>query len=344
MDNQLAIYNPLLHPLLTNYGGLDNYSILTYRYADVENNGMMNNYGWFSYSDSTFSTSATHTLNNFGSFGSDGNLLNSGILNNDGYLNSTVSLDNNGTLTNNGALSIGHGNFSNGGMFNNNGVWSNYDGTIIGNNGTVINTDRLQNYGALQNSGALTNDDTVNGSGTYTQSVGHTINNGSFSQGAIQINGGGVSGTGSFTGDVTIGSDASVNPGNSPGTLTFNGAFHSSGDFVFEIAGTAAGQYDVLAINGAADFTGGNVEFDFIDGFHASVGDHWDFLLANNVTGWDSLSFSSNVSGLGTSITQDSLGAHLSITSVPEPETYAMFMAGLGLMGFIARRRKNNQA
>jgi probable HAF family extracellular repeat protein len=29
---------------------------------------------------------------------------------------------------------------------------------------------------------------------------------------------------------------------------------------------------------------------------------------------------------------------------VPEPETYAMFMAGLGLMGFIARRRKNGQA
>ena len=30
--------------------------------------------------------------------------------------------------------------------------------------------------------------------------------------------------------------------------------------------------------------------------------------------------------------------------AVPEPETYAMFMAGLGLMGFIARRRKNGQA
>ena len=32
------------------------------------------------------------------------------------------------------------------------------------------------------------------------------------------------------------------------------------------------------------------------------------------------------------------------VTVVPEPETYAMFMAGLGLMGFIARRRKNVQA
>ena len=31
------------------------------------------------------------------------------------------------------------------------------------------------------------------------------------------------------------------------------------------------------------------------------------------------------------------------LAPIPEPETYAMFMAGLGLMGFIARRRKNGQ-
>jgi hypothetical protein len=38
------------------------------------------------------------------------------------------------------------------------------------------------------------------------------------------------------------------------------------------------------------------------------------------------------------------LGYELIMGVVPEPETYAMFMAGLGLMGFIARRRKNGQA
>jgi hypothetical protein len=32
------------------------------------------------------------------------------------------------------------------------------------------------------------------------------------------------------------------------------------------------------------------------------------------------------------------------IAAVPEPETYAMMLAGLGLLGFIARRRKQKAA
>ena len=36
-----------------------------------------------------------------------------------------------------------------------------------------------------------------------------------------------------------------------------------------------------------------------------------------------------------------SLVGFASITPVPEPETFAMLLAGLGLIGFTARRRKN---
>jgi PEP-CTERM motif-containing protein len=34
----------------------------------------------------------------------------------------------------------------------------------------------------------------------------------------------------------------------------------------------------------------------------------------------------------------------MAVSAIPEPETYAMMLAGLGLMGFIARRRKQNDA
>ncbi len=32
------------------------------------------------------------------------------------------------------------------------------------------------------------------------------------------------------------------------------------------------------------------------------------------------------------------------VGAIPEPETYAMMLAGLGLLGFVARRRKQKQA
>lgn len=40
----------------------------------------------------------------------------------------------------------------------------------------------------------------------------------------------------------------------------------------------------------------------------------------------------------------DNLNVSVTTLAVPEPETYAMFLAGLGLMGFVARCKKGKQA
>jgi hypothetical protein len=37
------------------------------------------------------------------------------------------------------------------------------------------------------------------------------------------------------------------------------------------------------------------------------------------------------------------VGVNFRVSAIPEPETYAMLLAGLGLLGFVARRRKQNQ-
>jgi len=42
----------------------------------------------------------------------------------------------------------------------------------------------------------------------------------------------------------------------------------------------------------------------------------------------------------GSAAGQTFYGAELSVLAVPEPETYAMMLAGLGLLGFAARRRQ----
>ena len=71
----------------------------------------------------------------------------------------------------------------------------------------------------------------------------------------------------------------------------------------------------------------------------SEVNEGWVLDKANGINdnGWIVGSAHNTITGFGN--TQGFL-----LTPVPEPETYAMFMAGLGLMGFIARRRKNSQA
>jgi len=47
---------------------------------------------------------------------------------------------------------------------------------------------------------------------------------------------------------------------------------------------------------------------------------------------------------MGTAGANASYGGTLNVSAVPEPETWAMMLGGLGLMGFMARRRKKTEA
>jgi hypothetical protein len=104
-----------------------------------------------------------------------------------------------------------------------------------------------------------------------------------------------LSGTGTIFGHVVLlgGNDAftgEVLPGNSPGTLTIAGDFEqqAGGALGIQIAGTAAGQFDVLKIIADPDegLTGdasiaGDLRLEFLDGFAPRAGDRFDFLTAS---------------------------------------------------------------
>ena len=78
-----------------------------------------------------------------------------------------------------------------------------------------------------------------------------------------------------------------------------------------------------------------------------------DIIASNNFYGFTGISFdrihidtsnTDNVAYLLDNLQVASSFDGSAVTPVPEPESYAMFMAGLGVMGFIARRRKNGQS
>ena len=63
--------------------------------------------------------------------------------------------------------------------------------------------------------------------------------------------------------------------------------------------------------------------------------------LALTWTGSPAGSYYLAVGGLSNGTQGGIYSGAISVTAVPEPETYAMMLAGLGALGFLARRRRN---
>jgi hypothetical protein len=74
----------------------------------------------------------------------------------------------------------------------------------------------------------------------------------------------------------------------------------------------------------------------------SGYGDFQSFVINTGFkSGINTLTFEVINQGGPTGLRTDFSGSNF-IAAVPEPETYAMMMAGLGMMGFIVRRRKKS--
>ena len=116
----------------------------------------------------------------------------------------------------------------------------------------------------------------------------------------------------------------------SPATLTFSGA---GVDYISFLWGSPD-MFNSLTVNSTGSagqvFTASSLGFSVTNGdqsFNQSV--QFTALAGSKIT---SLVFSSTDNAFES--------ANFSITPIPEPETYALMMAGLGVMGFVARRRR----
>jgi hypothetical protein len=114
-------------------------------------------------------------------------------------------------------------------------------------------------------------------------------------------------------------------------------------DDVLTFTGLAAGTYDfVLTISGQNIqlYNGDGFVGITLNGVVGSVDANGKVLFAN-VEGTGDTPFVLTLSGStlfgGTAV----YSGELSVTAVPEPETYALMLAGLGAVALVARRRKS---
>lgn len=150
-------------------------------------------------------------------------------------------------------------------------------------NGTTSGTAPVQlPCGSLKYTGTGASTVQVNGAVPLTGNIaaGQTLRLiGSVNTGTV-TNNGRIEGGGTVDGSVDN-SGGTVSPGSSPGTLTVNGNYTqgAGGELEIEVGGTGVGEFDVLAVGGAATLNG-TLALVPTDGYESSaaVGDSVAFL------------------------------------------------------------------
>ena len=159
------------------------------------------------------------------------------------------------------------------------------------------------------------------------------VNNALTGGGTLDCQAGSCGGAGTLIGEL-VNSGGTVSPGNSPGVLEVQGDYRQSehATLLIELGGDGLGaEYDQLAVTGAVEL-GGELVVTLTSGFEPEVGDRFDILTWQEVTGsfdqvdlptlpvsmmWDT----SQLYATGT--------GSLAVTAVPEPSVYVLPVMGM---------------
>lgn len=120
-------------------------------------------------------------------------------------------------------------------------------------------------------------------------------------------------------------------------SIQFNAGFGASiSSLDFDVASWVSGTINVYDM--ANTLIGSN---SFVPNFGAYTNpgtyDHFSYTSSNGVSRFDFVG-----SGIVGNTSIDNVTVNGAVTAVPEPETLAMLLAGLGLMGAVVRQRKTN--
>lgn len=302
----------LVESSFRNNGVLDNRSIL-----DVEADGEL-------YNNGQFLNGAAGVVNGPDvRFGLRGQMVNASSAE---FTNRGLVQIAGGGVTNQGSVT-NHGRF----VITGDGVIDGAQGSFSG--GTVFNTGEMQ----IDKDGALRELALYRQSGAGAV----TIVNGLLEAQTVDIEDGVLKGRDRVsTALLTVGANATVSPGTSPGTLTVLGSMVISGVLELELSAAAS---DRLDVSGALVFTeGATVRFSFLDGLLPDAGRRYAFAdqvsAGGGVFGLEQVRF--ELTGLppGHAGTWD--GSGFTVAAVPEPETCAMLVAGLVVVAGSARRRR----
>ncbi|WP_034474488.1 beta strand repeat-containing protein [Aestuariibacter salexigens] len=186
--------------------------------------------------------------------------------------------------------------------------------------------------------------------GVYTQTDGTTHVDGTLSADELVFEEGSLSGNGTIEGDTVIGENATINPGNSPGTLIFTDDLDLFGTFIVEVESTTS--FDSLNVFGDVTFdTTTLFDFRFGPDFSPLNLFSLDFLLAANFINANVLSRANFAfSGLSDSFDVDFVfgqgngllslvffDTQTSNVDVPEPGTVGLMLLMISLL--ILRQR-----
>lgn len=194
--------------------------------------------------------------------------------------------------------------------------------------------------------GTLTINDTVLQAGTIRVASGAT-----YTAGGVLDNLGGLQGGGSIVAG-TVSNRGVVSPGNSPGTLSIDGNFEQLAGGRLEIELGGLSDFDLLDISGSASLAGGLSVHRFGD-YAPVVGDEFVILASKAALSGSFADGSPSLSGFADGVRFGvrydyalrtvTLAVLAVPTPVPEPATWAMLVAGFGIVGWAARRGKDRK-